>query len=201
MTNKEGWIGGPNKEGYIGSPQTRRNVLRGLVAGTAIGALGACTVSKSGNVTTITLNVAKVKAYGTAGINAVSTVLSIAAVASAIGTPTVAIIEAAAAALEASLTAFSSAAGSSVTVTYDSTSIKTAVNSVLADLQTVSSNLSAAVTGAETKVTSSVLSDAVTAINALKTVVSVFEGVLGVVSLSEPAMTEDQALRVLHVTP
>ena len=179
---------------------TRRGIIKALAAGTAIGALGACTISKSGNVTTITVNVAKVKAYGTAGINAVSTVLSIAAVASAIGAPTVAIIETASAALEAALASFASVAGSSVTVSYDDTSTKTAINSVLADLQTVAADLSSALTGASEKVSDNVLSDAVTALSALKTVVSVFEGLLGVVSLSEPSMTEAQALRILRVS-
>lgn len=178
---------------------TRRGFLKAALAGTTIGALGACTVTKNGNTTTITVNVAKVKAYGQAGINAVSTVLSITAVASAIGTPTIAVIETASTALSASLTAFASAAGSSVTVSYDSTSIKSAVNSVLADLQTVASDLSSAITGASSTVSSSILSDANTALSALKTVVSVFEGLLGVTSMSEPTMTEAQALRILKV--
>lgn len=179
--------------------QTRRGFLGTILAGSAIGMLGACTVTKSGNVTTITVNVAKVKAYGQAGINAVSTVLSIAAVASAIGAPAVAVIETASVALSAALSAFSTAAGSSVTVDYDDTTMKSAINSVLTDLQTVAADLSSAITGASSTVSSSVLSDANTALSALKTIVSVFEGILGVVSLSEPAMTEAQALRILKV--
>lgn len=179
--------------------QTRRGFLGTILAGSAIGMLGACTVTKSGNVTIITVNVAKVKAYGQAGINAVSTVLSIAAVASAIGAPAVAVIETASVALSAALSAFSTAAGSSVTVNYDDTTMKSAINSVLADLQTVAADLSSAITGASSTVSSSVLSDANTALSALKTIVSVFEGILGVVSMSEPAMTEAQALRILKV--
>ena len=179
---------------------TRRGIIKALAAGTALGALGACTISRSGNVTTITVNVAKVKAYGTAGINAVSTVLSIAAIASAIGAPAVAIIETASKALEDALAAFSAKAGSSVTVTYDSTSFKTAINSVLSDLQTVAARLSDAVTGASEVLDDKIISTSLTAVNALQTVISVFEGLLGVVSLSEPKMTEEQALKVLRVT-
>ncbi|GBQ69571.1 hypothetical protein AA103196_2250 [Ameyamaea chiangmaiensis NBRC 103196] len=180
---------------------SRRCFLRALAAGSAIGVLGACTVSTSGNVTTITVNVAKVKAYGTAGLNAVSTILSVAAIASAIGAPAVAGIEAASVALSASLAAFSTAAGSSVTVTYDNTSFKTAIDSVLADLKAVASDLAAAISGANTKVGSSALSTATTALDALQTVVSVFEGLLGVVSARRvgATMTEAQALAILHV--
>lgn len=178
---------------------SRRGFLRMLGACTAIGTLGACTITKIGGVTTITVNVAKVKAYGQAGINAVATVLSVAAVESAIGAPTVAVIETASVALSAALTAFGSAAGSRVTVSYDDTTMKTAINSVLADLQTVAVDLSSAIMGAGTAVSSSILSDANTALSALKTVVSVFEGILGVVSLSAPPMSETEALSVLRV--
>lgn len=179
---------------------TRRGIIKALAAGTAIGALGACTVTHNGNVTTITLDVAKVKAYATAGINAVSTVLSIGAVATAIGAPAIAIIESASAALESSLAGFASAAGSSVSVSYDTTSIKSAVNSVLMDLETVSDSLQGALVGAKDSIAPTEYANTTTALSALKTVVSVFEGVLGVVSLHEPTMTEDQALRKLRVT-
>ena len=191
-----------NKEGFFGdkakSP-TRRGFLGALAAGSALGVLGACTVTKNGKVTTITLNVAKVKAYGQAGLNAVDTILSIAAVATAIGAPAVAVINVADGALSAALTAFTSAAGSSITVSYDNANMKTRINSVLSALQVVATDLQAGLTGASAKVSSSILSDAMTALSALKTLVSVFEGLLGVVSLAEPAMTEAQALRVLGV--
>lgn len=178
---------------------SRRGFLRTLAACTTLGVLGACTITKNGSVTTITVNVAKVKAYGQAGLNAVATVLSIAVVASAIGAPTVELIDVADAALDAALTAFTSAAGSSVTVSYDDATMKTRINSVLADLQKVSSLLQSGLTGASTKVSSSILSDANAALSALKTFVSVFEGILGVASLSEPEMSLAQAASVLNV--
>ncbi|GLP90272.1 twin-arginine translocation signal domain-containing protein [Gluconobacter frateurii] len=179
----------------------RRSFLKVLAAGSALGVLGACTVTTSGNVTTVTLNVAKVKAYGTAGINAVTTILSIAAVSSAIGAPTVAVIEAADVALQSALKAFSDGAGSKVMVSYDSTSFKSQIDSVLVDLQSVTSLLGIAVSQAASTVPNSILVNANTALSALKTVLSVFEGVLGIVSVSAPHMTEEQALRTLHVSP
>ncbi|GBR56549.1 twin-arginine translocation signal domain-containing protein [Gluconobacter sphaericus] len=179
---------------------SRRGFLRTLGACTAIGALGACTITKNGSVTTVTINVAKVKAYGQAGLNAVSTILDITAVATAIGAPAVSVINIASAALDASLTAFASAAGSSVTVSYDNATMKTRIDSVLADLQKVASDLEAGLKGASSKVSSSILSDASVAVSSLSTVISVFEGLLGVVSARRATMTEAQALRNLGVT-
>lgn len=183
---------------------TRRNFMRTIVAGTAIGALGACTITTSGGVTTLSLNVAKVVAYGQAGINAVSMILSVAAVSSAIGAPAVAIINTSATALEAALAAFKTTAGSAVTVSYDNTSVKTAVDSVLSDLKTVAANLSSAVAGASTSVSSDILSTLNTTLKAVETVLSAFEAVLGVavkrslMTETVPAMTEPKALSYLH---
>ncbi|MGS0648900.1 hypothetical protein ACU81Q_14880 [Komagataeibacter melomenusus] len=191
---------------------TRRAFLRGSSALVAGVALTACTVTKNGEVTTLTLNVAAIKDYGQAGLNAVSTILSIAALASAIGAPTVAIINAGDTALGAALNAFSSAAGSTLTITYDDTNWKSRVDSVLSALATVESDLSAAITGVETKVASTDLSNANTALNALATIVSAFKALLdsvavrrpvGAMATTTPAPSQaqvQQALRVLGVT-
>ena len=181
---------------------SRRSLLRGLAAGSALAGLAACSVSKNGGVTTITLNVTDIKNYGQAGLNAVATVLSVAAIASAIGTPAVTAIEAGSAALSAALSAFSSAAGSTLTITYDNTNWKTRVDSILSDLETVAKDLAAGITGASTKITSAVLSNANTILSALNTVVSAFQAPLGSVaarSLEEQPMTTAQALNILGV--
>ncbi|QHC35334.1 hypothetical protein [Komagataeibacter xylinus] len=194
----------------------RRFLGRAFMSAAAIAAataLPACTVTKNGNVTTLTLNVAAIKDYGQAGLNAVSTILSIAALASAIGAPTVAIINAGDTALGAALNAFSSAAGSTLTITYDDTNWKSRVDSVLSALGTVESDLSAAITGVETRIASTDLSNANTALSALGTIVSAFKGLLDSVAVRRPvgaAMASatpapsqaqvQQALRVLGVT-
>lgn len=172
----------------------RRFLGRAFMSAAAIAAaaaLPACTVTKNGEVTTLTLNVAAIKDYGQAGLNAVSTILSIAALASAIGAPTVAIINAGDTALGAALNAFSSAAGSTLTITYDDTNWKSRVDSVLSALGTVESDLSAAITGVETKIASTDLSNANTALSALGTIVSAFKGLLDSVAVRRPvgAMT------------
>lgn len=179
---------------------TRRGFLSVLAGCSALGVLGACTVTKNGDVTTITLNVAKVKAFGQAGLNAVTTVLDITAVASAIGAPAVSVINVTDAVLSASLAAFASAAGSSLTVSYDNATMKTRIDSVLADIKKVAAALGAGVDGAKTKVSSSVLSNVSVAIGSLDTIISVFEGLLGTVSARPATMSEAQALRNLGVT-
>ncbi|MFT9220641.1 hypothetical protein [Gluconobacter oxydans] len=178
--------------------------LMSVGAVAAIGMIDGCEVAKNGNVTTITINVAKVKAYGTALVNAVATILSVAAIASAVGAPTVAIIETASAALEAALDSFASSAGSTVTVDYDTTSWKTLLDSIYSDAETLVADLDSAITGASTKVTSSALSTATTALDAAKTVLSAFQALLGItsarraISPRRQGMTLDQALNVLH---
>ncbi|MHC0612973.1 twin-arginine translocation signal domain-containing protein [Komagataeibacter oboediens] len=192
---------------------TRRAFLRGSSALVAAAALTACKSTTTGNVTTITINVAEIKDYGQAGLNAVTTVLSIAAVASAIGTPAVGIIGLADTALSTALTDFSTAAGSTLTITYDDTNWRTRVDSILSALTKVESDLSAAITGVSTKVSNTDLSDANTALNALGTIVSAFKALLDSVatrrnvgarlsgSAAAPSQAQvQQALQVLGVT-
>jgi len=194
-------------------PPTRRAFLRGSSVLVAAAALTACKSTTTGNVTTVTINVAEIKDYGQAGLNAVTTVLSIAAVASAVGAPAVGIINLADTALSTALTDFSTAAGSTLTITYDDTNWKSRVDSILSALTTVESDLSAAITGVSTKVSSSDLSDANTALNVLTTIVSAFKALLDSVAarrnvgarLSGAAAAPfqaqvQQALRTLGVT-
>ncbi|WP_395371467.1 hypothetical protein [Komagataeibacter diospyri] len=193
----------------------RRFLGMGLMtaAGIAVVAsLSACSVSRTGNVTTVTINVAEIKDYSQAGLNAVTTVLSIAAVASAIGTPAVGIIGLADTALSTALSDFSTAAGSTLTITYDDTNCKSRVDSILSALTKVKSDLSAAISGVSTKVSSTDLSDANTALNALGTIVSAFKALLDSVAArrhvgarlsgaAAPSQAQvQQALKVLGVT-
>ncbi|WP_246495449.1 hypothetical protein [Ameyamaea chiangmaiensis] len=176
-------------------------MLRGLTALTAASIAG-CTVTTNGSVTTITLNVKAIRTYGVAGLNAVSTVMSIAAVASAVGAPAAAVIAAADTALAGALNAFAAAAGNAVTITYDSTSFKTQVDSLLSALESVASDLSAAITGAGDAIPASARDTVSVVLAALSSVVSIFQGLLGMVSVDagRPSMPEAQALRTLGVT-
>ncbi|GBQ65811.1 hypothetical protein [Komagataeibacter swingsii] len=194
----------------------RRFLGMGLLSAAGIAAaamLPGCKSTTTGNVTTITINVAEIKDYGQAGLNAVTTVLSIAAVASAIGTPAVGIIGLADTALSTALTTFSDAAGSTLTITYDDTNWKSWVDSILSALTKVESDLSAAITGVSTKVPSTDLTNANTALNALNTIISAFKALLDSVaarrnvgarlsgSAAAPSQAQvQQALQVLGVT-
>ena len=178
---------------------SRRNFLRtsALLGATA---LTACTVSTSGSTTTVTLNTAKVKAYGQAGINAIATILSITVIASAMGTPAVALIETAGTALAASLTAFSSATNGTLTITYDDTNWKTKVDTILVDLNGVATALRSGLSAAQSTVTNPIINTAITAFNALLTVLDAFMGVLGINLSSVTDTQEATALKTLAVT-
>ena len=177
---------------------SRRNFLRSsaLIGATA---LTACTVVTNGKTTTVTVNTAKIKAYGQAGINAVATILSIGVVSTAMGAPAVAVIQAAEVALSASLAAFSTATNGTLTVSYDDTNWKTRIDTVLVDLNTTASALRSGLTAAQTTVTSAVINTAITAFNALLTVLDAFMGVLGISLSSVTDTQEATALKTLAV--
>ena len=179
---------------------SRRSLLRSSgLAGVAL--LAACTVATTNGVTTITLDVTKVKNYGQAGLNAAATVTSFLS-----SFPTMApyalAIGAAETALSGALGAFSTAAGSTLTITYNDATWKTRVDSILTDLDTLAAAIESAIAGSGSILSASVIADARTADNALATVISVFKALLGVSDarrVSGPRMTEAQALAVLGV--
>lgn len=200
------------------STLSRRSFLRSSVlAGAA--ALTACTVTTTNGVTTVTLDVAKVKNYGQAGLNAAATVTSFLSSFPALA-PYALAITAAETALSGALSAFSTAAGSTLTISYNDATWKTRVDSILSDLDTLAAAIESAVAGSGSALSSSVLSNARTAYNALATLISVFKALLGVADAKAPVgthmhltrdmvlvgapvpatgMTEAQALKALGV--
>ncbi|GBQ32327.1 hypothetical protein HLH34_04525 [Gluconacetobacter azotocaptans] len=181
---------------------SRRSLLRGAIALAGASALAACAVSTNGNVTTITLNVAKIDAYGQAGLNAAATVTGFLSTVPA-AAPYVPLIAAAETALSGALTALSSAAGSALTIDYNDATWKTRVDSVLHALAAVGTAIGVALKGMGPALPASIAADANTAVSALRTVISLFEGLVGVSAaraVAAPEMTEAQALRVLGVS-
>ncbi|MGG6429384.1 hypothetical protein ACQ5TV_05310 [Acetobacter ghanensis] len=195
---------------------SRRSFLR---TSTLLGAtaLTACAVTTTNGVTTITLDVAKVKAYGQAGLNAAATVSSFLSAFPALA-PYAAAISVADTALSGALKAFSDAAGSTLTINYNDASWQTRVSSVLSGMTTVAGAINSAIAGSGSILSATVIADAKTADNALVTIISVFEALLGIsstrapvrarmtrdmvfVGASNPAtgMTEAQALAILGV--
>lgn len=176
--------------------QSRRTFLRSASLVLAGGTLTACTVTTGGKTTTLTLNTTKVKAYAQAGINAVTTILSITAVSTAMGAPAVAVIEAAGGALSTALSALASETNGNLTVSYDNTNAKTRIDTLLVDLNNVAVAIRAGLGAAQQTVTNSVINTAITTFNALRTVIDAFEGVLGI-SLS--GVTDEQEATALSV--
>lgn len=179
--------------------QSRRNFLRSASLMAAGGTLTACTVTTNGEMTALTLNTARVKAYAQAGINAVTTILSITAVSTAMGAPAVAVIEAAGGALSTEFSALASETNGSLTVSYDNTSFKTRIDTLLVDLNNVALALRAGLVAAQQTVTNSVINTAIITFNALQTVIDAFEGALGINMTNVTDEQEATALSVLAV--
>jgi hypothetical protein len=175
------------------STLSRRSFLRSsvLVGATA---LTACTVTTTNGVTTITLDVTKVKNYGQAGLNAAATVTSFLSTIPALASYALA-ITAAETALSGALSAFSSAAGSTLTISYNDASWKTRVDSILSDLDTLAAAIESALAGSGSALSSSVLSNAKTAYSALATLISVFKALLGVADAKAPVGTHMRLTR------
>ncbi|GAB3588401.1 hypothetical protein [Acetobacter peroxydans] len=175
------------------STLSRRSFLRSaaLVGATA---LTACTVTTTNGVTTITLDVTKVKNYGQAGLNAAATVTSFLSSFPALA-PYALAITAAETALSGALSAFSSAAGSTLTISYNDATWKTRVDSILSDLDTLAAAIESALSGSGAALSSSVLSNARTAYNALATLISVFKALLGVPDAKAPVGTRTRLTR------
>lgn len=183
----------------------------------AVATVSGCHVTTTNGVTTITLDVAKVKAYGQAGLNAAATVSSFLSAFPALA-PYAAAISVADTALSGALSAFSDAAGSTLTINYNDATWQTRVSSVLTGMTTVGGAINSAIAGSGSILSAKVIADAKTASNALATIVSVFEALLGISSAHAPVhagmtcdmvfvgasnpttgMTEAQAMAILGV--
>lgn len=180
---------------------SRRGFLAGVGALAGVGVLAACKSTTVNGVTTVEINVAKINAYGQAGINAVKTIMGFAPIAAAVPPAISTAVNVAEGILSSALSAFDTSSKGLLVVSYNDANWKSRIDSVLADMQTVSDDLRAAVSSVTGKVSSSVLNDAATALNALDTVISFFEAMIGYLGDTKrvPIMTEEQALAILKV--
>lgn len=154
-----------------------------------------CASQTTNGVTKVTLNTNSVNAWGQAFINAANTVALLPGVS---GTPAAGPIIALSGPLSTDLAAFKTATNGALTLTYDSTSPPAAVSSLLTDAQ----SLQTAVQSSIGNLTSSQLSTATLYLNALETVVSLFEAAASSsVAAAAPItpMTEADALKQLKV--
>ncbi|WP_308719020.1 hypothetical protein [Komagataeibacter xylinus] len=157
---------------------SRRSLLRAGAGTLAAGLLAACTVTKNGTTTTLTLNVAEVTDYGNAILSFANTAINVSFVASAMGTANLALANTVIASLKSALSAFSTAAGSSTSVSYDSASVKTAFDSILADVEKVDTLIISTITGTAANLSSSVVSEAKTAAGAAETLISLLKAMI-----------------------
>jgi hypothetical protein len=178
---------------------------RALLAASALLPIAACTISTSGTTTTVTVNVADIDNYGQVAVSAVGTILSIAAVASAIGAPAVAIINAASAALAASLKDFDKACNGSLTFSLDNASLKSAAQSVAGDMAAVLTDLQSAQGGLAGHIGAGDLANVNTVIAAAETAVALIRALLGMVSASANAprvrLSREAMFRAVGMAP
>ena len=178
----------------------RRNFAK-LAAGVSLAApVAACTTSNVNGVSTVTLNVAETVAWGQAVANAAVLFAGFPGVPASVSTTMTTL----AGLISADLTAFKAAAGNSVTLSFAATSPNAAVTSLLNDGQTVLTDASGVVKG----VAAQYLAQAQTALNSLKTIMSIFQAVMAgasvgtarlVVGAAAHGMTEQGALLNLGV--
>jgi hypothetical protein len=161
-----------------------------------VGMQAACsTTTAADGTTTTTVNVAQFVAYAQVVLGAVTTILSVAAVASAVGAPAVAAISAASTVLNAALGAFSTATAGVLSFTMDNTSLATQVRSVLAAMSTVLSDLKALPAALAGKIGSGDLANVNTGLGAAETAVALIQALAGLVGVSGGVHTK---VRMTH---
>lgn len=157
---------------------SRRSLLRAGAGTLAAGLMAACTTTKSGTTTTLTLNVAEVVDYGSAILSFASTAANLSFVATAMGPANLALASTIVGALGASLNAFQAAAGSSTSVSYDSASVKMAFDSILTDVEKIDTLIIATIIGTAADLSSSVITQAKTAAGAAETLIDLLKAMV-----------------------
>jgi hypothetical protein len=189
-----------------------RRALFTTLGGAALSAtlLAGCTTMKDGGTTTVTLNVAKVKAYMEAGLNASATVLSTIALIPVFDTYTLPLKKAQAALMQAE-TVFVESFGDKLEVSYDDTSVKTLINSVINLIQQIADQIKVILSNmiqVGISVDTPTLNKVELMYNAIATILSIFKALVmtsmtytKIPSLqhSELAVAEYKALKTLGV--
>jgi hypothetical protein len=177
----------------------RRHRLRTTALAMIAAPIAACSVFQStttNGVTTITVNVVKLDAYGQAFINGGTMLLDLPGISTL---PVAAAISVVLAMLKTDIAALDTATQGQATLTFDSTSVPAAIQSVFTDGKTLLADARSVLGTAEQAAASTVL----TYIDALQTVVSIFSATIGQMTagarIGATPMTETQALAVLRV--
>jgi len=171
---------------------SRRNLSLAIVGLT----LAGCTVSTSNGVTTGTVSLKTLDAYAQAIKNAVTLLLANPLIAAALGTATVAAINAAVADVSTSIASLDAADNGQAQLVFDASSIPAALTSLQDDAAQILGYVQTVVAALGAKLDATVTQ----AFNAFATIVSLLQVVgSAVVSARAGAMSEAQALAVLGV--
>jgi hypothetical protein len=179
----------------------RRQLLRTSALAACAATLAACdafttTTDPTTGVKTLSVNVAKLDAYGQAFINGASLLLSLPGISTL---PAAAAITAILLVLKADLATFDASAAGNVTLSFDASSVPAAIQSVLTDGKTLLTDARNVVGTAE----AAAISTAQIYVDAISTVVALFAAEIGQMTVGAAAgsvpMTESRALAVLGV--
>lgn len=179
----------------MNAPFPRRSLLRlALLSGGAM--LAACTATRNGTITTVTLDAARIVTDGRAVLGALDGVLAIPAVAASLG----ANLATAKAALDAAglaLSEIQTLTGGAVTVSIDTARVQTLVTSLLGDVQSVLGPLQGALPSLPAAL-SALATELSTVIDAVRTLIPLLQLAAGLVGSppAAPPMTETQALAI-----
>ena len=157
--------------------------------------LAACTVTKNGSSTTITIDTHKVDTNGTAILQALNSVLAAPSIAILLG-PNLAIAEAAVVAAQAALAAFDSLTGGSLSATYDPTKAQATILSFISDAQQVLTVVQQTMPKIGVSSVATSVGNYVAAVQALFSFLQVAIGLSSVSVTAAPQMTEAQALQI-----
>lgn len=188
----------PSRRGFL--------ALIGLASAASAGTvlLSGCAHQIDANGNTVdTLNVAKINAYLQALDNGGNALLASPAIVNLLGTGVITLVKTAVDDLAKMSSAFNDATHGKVTITTDTSSVMGFITTALADAQTLSSQISQAISAAQLSVLPASIQDV---ISAFRTVVSLLQAVLATASAkartiaaSVATMTEEHALEILKV--
>jgi uncharacterized protein YceK len=170
---------------------------RTLLSATALLGLAGCgivTTNTTNNVTTVTVNVAKINQYAQAFAAGVATVLGVPGVSALMGqylAPFTAIENA----VVTDIAAFNAATGGAATLTFDASSVPASITSILNDGKNILTTIQTALPQ------TALIGTLMDAVNAVQTIVLLFEALLPAATVSAPLlpMPEAKALAVLGV--
>jgi len=157
--------------------------------------LAACTVTKNGSATTVTIDTHKVDTYGTAILQALNSILAAPSIAVLLGANLV-VAEAAVTAAQVSLAAFDSLTGGSLSATYDPTKAQATILSFISDAQQVLTVVQQITPKSGVSSVATSVGNYVAAVQALFSFLQVAIGLSSVSVTTLPRMTEEQALYI-----